>query len=213
VFAATLAAAVALGVVVPVMVGGFGWPVSPAAATGSARDPGTAPPAAPPATEATAATTVPARDLTADISAVASATAPDNVDDAGTPTTYTVDNLLDGTFSTAWRVEGDGDGVTIDLRLPGPSHLTEVGLVPGYAKVDPASGKDRFPLNRRIDEVSWRFDDGKVLHQRFEDAPRLQAIPVDVTAASVTIEIISTVLGDPDYDYTAISDVSVVGSS
>jgi hypothetical protein len=211
VFASTLTAAVALGVAIPVVLAGGAWQV-PGARTGPSPDAAPTPATASPAPTATPATAPPSRDLTSETTAVASATAPDNFDDAGTPTAYAADNILDGDASTAWRVKGDGDGVTIDLNWSGRSHITEVGLVPGYAKVDPASGTERFPLNRRIDEVRWRFEDGTVVPQQFEDDPRLQTIPVDVTAASVTIEITSTIAGHPDYDYTAISDVSVVGS-
>jgi hypothetical protein len=209
VFACTLAAAVALGVAISVGVANGEWP---AVSARSSPDAAPAPATAPPISETTQATTPPSRNLT-ELTAVASATAPDNFDDAGTPTTYAVDNVVDRNPSTAWRTKGDGHGVTIDLSWPTRSRITEVGLIPGYAKVDPVSGRDRFPLNRRIDEVRWRFDDGTVVPQHFVDGPRLQTISVDVIATSVTIEIASTIPGHPDYDYTAISDVSVVGSS
>jgi hypothetical protein len=212
VFASTLAAALVLVIAVPLMLAEGGWPRPPTGRTGSSEGAAVTPATSPPVSTTPAATPAP-RDLTSELTAVASATAPDNFDDAGVTTTYTVDHVLDGDPSTAWRVKGDGGRVTIELTWPARSHITEVGLVPGYAKIDPASRKDRFPLNRRIGEVHWRFDDGTVVPQQFQDAPRLQTIPVDVTATSVTIEIASTLPGHPDYDYTAISDVSVAGSS
>jgi hypothetical protein len=41
----------------------------------------------------------------------------------------------------------------------------------------------------------------------------MQRGTVDVTAGWVTVEIVATVPGDPDHDYTAISEISLVGTS
>jgi hypothetical protein len=41
----------------------------------------------------------------------------------------------------------------------------------------------------------------------------MQRVAVDVTAGWVLIQVVATVPGDPDHDYTAISDVSIVGTS
>jgi hypothetical protein len=153
-------------------------------------------------------------ELAGDAQASASATAPDNVDGAGNQTTYEAGNLLDDDPSTAWRVEGNGRGVTITFTLPGPFHLTEVGLIPGYAKIDPANGTDRFTQERRISRVRWRFDDQTSVTQDLDDAPEMQRTTVDVDTTSVVLEIVRTgAPGDPDFDYTAISDVSLTGSS
>jgi hypothetical protein len=145
--------------------------------------------------------------------AEASATAPDGVDDAGNPVSYDADNVLDDDPSTAWRAKGSGRRVVLGLRLQAPAHITQVGLIPGYAKTDPTTGKDRFRENRRIREVRWHFSNGTILPQRFQDEPTMQHIPVDQTADWVLIEIRTTVAGDPDHDYTAISDVSILGTT
>ena len=121
--------------------------------------------------------------------------------------------MLDDDPSTAWRVEGGGQGETVTLRLSGTAHITQVGLVPGYAKADPASGRDRFRENRRVREVRWHFSDGTVAGQRFQDQPTMQRAAVDVVASWVVIEIVATVPGDADHDYTPISDVSIVAAS
>ena len=71
------------------------------------------------------------------MTAAASATAPDSVDASGNPVSYPVSNVVDGNEQTAWRAVGDGHGVTVTLTLPSAAHLTEVGLIPGYAKLDP----------------------------------------------------------------------------
>ena len=47
--------------------------------------------------------------------------------------------------------------MSVTLTLPGSAHLIQVGLIPGYAKVDPTNGADRFRQERRIGEVRWRF--------------------------------------------------------
>lgn len=158
-------------------------------------------------------TTGPPSDLTRDLTASASGTAPDNFDDALTPTSYVAEQVLDGDRATAWRVEGDGAGVTVTLTFPATARIARVGLIPGYAKVDPKSHRNRFLQNRRIREVRWHFDNGTVVSQRFQDRASMQTIAVDVDAGSVVIEIVSTRPGHPDYDYTAISEVLVVGSS
>jgi Zn-dependent protease with chaperone function len=177
----------------------------------SGTNPGTSNASQP--TVTTSTTPEPPTELASTAAASASSTAPDSVDDAGNPVSYDATNVMDDNMSTAWRVEGDGRGVTVTLDLPAMVHLTKVGLVPGYAKLDPTTGKDRFPENRRIREALWRFSDGTVLQQRFQDQPTMQRGTVDVIASWITIEIVSTVPGDPDHDYTAISEISLVGTN
>jgi hypothetical protein len=91
-------------------------------------------------TVATSTTPQAPTELVSTASASASSTAPDSVDDAGNPVSYEAANVLDDNTSTAWRVAGDGRGVTVTLTLPATAHLTKVGLVPGYAKIDPTTG-------------------------------------------------------------------------
>ena len=99
------------------------------------------------------------------------------------------------------------------IELPAPARITGVGLIPGYAKTDPATGKDRFGENRRIREVRWHFDDGTAVAQRFQDQPTMQQIAVEATTSRVVVEILTTLPGDPDHDYTSISDISILGWS
>jgi hypothetical protein len=155
----------------------------------------------------------PAAELAADAVASASSTAPDSVDAAGNPISYAVGNLTDGDRQTAWRVAGDGRGETITFTLPSAVHLSRVGLVPGYAKVDPSNRVDRFPENRRVREVRWRFDDGTTVDQRFADTPEMQETEVDTTTRSVTIEVLASRPGTPDHDDLPISEVSLVGTT
>ncbi|MDT4986177.1 MAG: hypothetical protein QOI74_271 [Micromonosporaceae bacterium] len=143
---------------------------------------------------------------------IASVTAPDAVDDAGNTVNYAAANVLDGDPNTAWRAPGDGTAVTLTLLMPTAVHLVAIGLIPGYAKTDPATGVDRFPQNRRIAAVRWRFSGEPAVLQSFTDDSVMQRIAVDITAESVTLEIAATRPGISGFDYTAISDVSLVST-
>jgi hypothetical protein len=144
--------------------------------------------------------------------AQASATAPDSTDAAGNPVSYGVANVLDGDPATAWRLAGDGLGMEIVLDLGGTFHVTSVGLIPGYAKVDPTGDIDRFAENRRITSVRWDFADGSSVTQTFTESPTLQWLDVDVTTTWVRLRIMGTT-EDGGRDFTAISDVAVMGTS
>jgi uncharacterized RDD family membrane protein YckC len=159
--------------------------------------------------EATSAST----NVISGASASASATAPDSVDAGGNRVSYPASNVLDGDPTTAWRVPGNGQGITLTITLPQPVHLTQIGLIPGYAKVDPIDGVNRFRQNRRVKEVRWQFSNGSVVNQHFIDKPTLQRRRVDTITDVVTIEILASRPGDPHYNNTPISEVSLVGVS
>lgn len=129
---------------------------------------------------------------------------------------YAAQNTIDGDPATAWRAaEGDGVGQELVLTLPATTALTSVGLIPGYAKVDPATGVDRFPQNRRIARVSWIFDDGTSVEQAFADDRTLQIIPVKANTRSVRVKILESRPSATPADarnYTPISEVSLTGS-
>jgi Zn-dependent protease with chaperone function len=182
-------------------------------ATGTTGKPGTATGDTSGPAPTTTLASAPPTELTSNARAEASATAPDSVDDTGNPVSYDAANVLDGDPSTAWRVKGSGRGAVVAVRLPAPARITQVGLIPGYAKTDPVSGKDRFGENRRIRAVRWHFSDGTIIGQRFQDQPTMQQIAVEVTASWLLVEIVATVPGDPDHDYTPMSDVSIVGTT
>jgi hypothetical protein len=143
---------------------------------------------------------------------VASAQAPDASDSCQRPVSYQPINVRDNDPSTAWRVSGDGVGATLTLTLPANTHLTQVGLIPGYAKRDPCIDVDRFSQLRRITKVRWTFDGGKSVEQTFKDRPDLQSIDVDATTKTVTVLIEATTTEAPQLDFTSISDVRLLGS-
>ena len=85
-----------------------------------------------------------------------------------------------------------GNRQTLTFTFDGPTHLTSVGLIGGYVKVDPLTGVDRFPQNRRVKQVRWTFSDGSTVVQDLADSRSMQTINVDVTTTSATMEILAT---------------------
>jgi hypothetical protein len=72
---------------------------------------------------------------------------------------------------------------------------------------------NRFYQNRRVTKVRWSFSDGTTIDQAFTDKAKLQRTAVDVTTNWVEIEIMATRAGHPDFNYTPISEVSLIGTS
>lgn len=141
------------------------------------------------------------------------ATAPPTTDLDGTLVAYEAGQMGDGDPRTAWRTAGDASGRTITVTLTEPGVVTRVGLLNGYAKQ--VSGVDWYPNNRRILSVTWGFDDGTSVEQTFAERPAVQRLKVPpVQTGTVTITITSVTppgTGDLGRDYTAISEVSIIG--
>lgn len=153
----------------------------------------------PPATTVVVKTAVNAASISA---SAPTAPAPDA---CGKVNSFAATNLQDGDLSTAYRVKGTGVGRQIRFRLSGATHLKEVGLVPGWAKVD-CDGSDLFRQHRTIARVRWTFDGGRSVEQAFTVTPGLQVLPVDVVTKNVTLRILVT---NPPVgiNMTAISEV------
>ena len=156
-----------------------------------------------------------------ELAALASVTVPDtappNQDVSGNPVTYAGANMLDGVAETCWRMAGDGTGGEIVVTLPAETRLGSVGIVNGYAKAaQDAKGRelDWYHGNRRVLSVEWSFDDGTSIVQSLDDSTELQSLAVDVTTQVIRIrlaEVSPPGTGRAARDYTAISDLSVVG--
>jgi hypothetical protein len=143
--------------------------------------------------------------------ATASCQSGDSVDVAGNPVTYEPARAHDADLSTAWRCPGNGRGERLTLTLPDSTVVAQVGLVPGYAKTDPASGEDRYAQNNRITRVRWHFDDGSSYVQRMRGNPgdrslRTFRVPETVTSW-VELEILASAAGPRDT--VAISELAV----
>lgn len=82
--------------------------------------------------------------------------------------------------------------------------------MPGYAKVDPVDGTDRFQQNRVVTSVEYRFDDGTSVRATLDNEPTLQFTDVDVTTRTVTVEIASTT-PHGGRDFTPISEIEIYG--
>ena len=119
--------------------------------------------------------------------------------------------LQDGDFATAWRVKGDGVGRQIRLRLAAPTLITEVGMVPGWDKIDGCDGGDLFRQHRTVAKVRWIFDGGQVVEQQLSPTRTLQVLPVSVTTRNVIMQVMAT--NEPNgIDMTAISEVRLGGT-
>lgn len=152
--------------------------------------------------------------LTGTARAVAPSTSAPAVDASGAPTSYEAANLLDGDPTTCWRMDGDGSGAVLDLVLGRPRTVSRVGLVNGYAKVDPVSGADRYAEERRITRVTWTVGDQVVVQDLTDGTRSAQTVAVRPTSTDhVSVRIESTTPpGDPAFDKTAISDITLLGS-
>jgi len=117
--------------------------------------------------------------------------APHATDGAGRPVSYVPEQLIDGKLNTAWRCNGNGIGQVVAFTLPTGTSIAEVGLVNGYAKVDPASGARRYGEYRRITQVTWTFANGMSFQQSLTDGVKtLQKLSIPAQAGdTVTLTI------------------------
>jgi hypothetical protein len=134
-----------------------------------------------------------------------------SVDAAGNPVSYGPSRAHDADLSTAWRCDGAGVGERFTVELPEAVDVAELGVVPGYAKTDPANGVDRYAENNRITRVRWHLDDGSTFVQRMSPDPsdrsmRTMRIPASETR-SVVLEILRSQQGPRNT--VAISEVRV----
>ncbi len=157
-------------------------------------------------------------DVAGRASAKAPRTAAPNEDVNGDQVSYDASNMLDGVPETAWRAEGDASGLKLTFTLRSPTQLHSVGLVNGYAKTSTdRKGRtfDWYFGNRRIQSVTWIFDDKSKVRQDLTETRELQTVEVpDVVTKKVVLRI-GTVSapgeGNAARNFTAISEVSMVG--
>lgn len=141
--------------------------------------------------------------------------APPGVDAANVPVTYDPIHTLDGVGGTAWRCPGAAVGEQLVFDFGRPVTLASVGLVPGYDKIDPVDGTDRFGENRTVTAVTWRFDGGDAHRQEIASPSRSMArseLDEPVTTTRVVLEITRTGNDGAVRDFTTISDVAFTGS-
>ena len=131
-------------------------------------------------------------------------------DASGAKVSYAAANLTDGVADTTWRCDGTAIGKKIILALPDKTAIGEVGLIPGYAKTDDATGDDRYAENNRVTRVRWTIGD-IVIDQKMNgstDDRSLRLLRVPRTEADeVQLEILAVAKGPRNT--TAISEVQL----
>jgi hypothetical protein len=113
---------------------------------------------------------------------------------------------------------GDGTGKVLTITLARATHLTQVGLINGYAKIGEQGGKkvDWYAGNRRVLKVEWLFDDGSVVSQDLSQTRKLQTTDVDVTTKTVRLRLVEVSgpgKGKAARDMTAVSEVGLSGTT
>jgi hypothetical protein len=158
-------------------------------------------------------------EVTSQATVTVPATAEPSTDFDGNVVNFQAGNMLDGVPTTCWRMPGDGTGETITIELPTATRLTSVGLINGYAKTDlddSGNPMDWYAGNRRVLAVQWAFDDGSAITQDLTETKRLQRMEIEpATTSTVELRLLTVTppgVGPASRDYTAISDVALVGS-
>lgn len=174
---------------------------------------------APTAAEAAPVATPSAQPSALTITAVADCVSAPSRDAAGAVVDYGPPRMVDGRTDTAWRCDGDGAGKTIKVTFSSPAKIVGVGMIPGYAKTDPADGTDRYAQNRRIAQVRYTFDDGTTVEQSLttdagDRSTQTVAVP-GVTSSGMTVSIVRSVPGTGSganraSDRIAISELTVL---
>jgi TIR domain len=143
----------------------------------------------------------------------ASSTAPASRDAAGTRVTFEARNVMDSDEATAWRAPGRAVGETLTLTFDRPVRIVRVGLIPGYAKIDPVDGTDRVFQNYIIQRVRYDFGDGSSQTQDLRPVKRIQFVELEnpVVTDQITFVILDT-NDEADREYTAISEIEVYGN-
>ena len=144
------------------------------------------------------------------VQVTATHTAPSSTDGSGNVVTYLPKNVIDGDVESAWRAPGNGHGERITLVFDGPVSIVRVGLIPGYAKFDAATGVNRFEQDRIVTEVRYLIPGLPPTVQHFKPQPYPQYVRLSATASRITIEIVGTTQ-PAGANYTAISEIYVVG--
>ena len=152
----------------------------------------------------------------------ATCVAPEATDGGGNSVDYAPSNLLDGDRTTAWRCPGDASGHVVEFDLLGTygttANVASVGIVPGYDKVDPYTGVDRFTEMRRVASATWTCVNASgyqtySANQQYSPTRDMQMSYVPLTAcARLRLRIDSTLLPGGSLDFTPISEVTITGT-
>jgi hypothetical protein len=203
-----IAALLTAGIVAYLLVPRLTAPATPEPSATPAPTAAAAPPVVAPSAQPSALT----------ITAAADCVSAPSRDAAGAVVDYGPQRMVDGQTDTAWRCDGDGAGTTVKVTFSSPVKIVQVGMIPGYAKTDPADGTDRYAQNRRIAQVRYTFDDGTTVEQSLTTDPgdrSVQTVAVPgVTSSGMTVSIVRSVPGTGTgsiraSDRIAISELTV----
>lgn len=127
------------------------------------------------------------------VSAEATCVAPPSKDSANQTVRYDPANLVDNNPATAWRCDADLTP-TLTLTVPATEQIAAVGLINGYAKVDPGDRTDRYPLYRRVLQVRWTLPNGTTVEQTLADEQtQMQVLSIPVCGGGrVKLEVLRT---------------------
>ncbi|MFW6091506.1 MAG: discoidin domain-containing protein [Actinomycetota bacterium] len=140
------------------------------------------------------------------------------VDSDSNEVEYDPEFAIDGDHQTGWQCRGDGAGESLEIDLGGPHEVVAVGLIPGYAKVDPHDGTEWYPLNRRLTEVRWHLGE-TVVEQELDPDPAVRdmqqlELPDPVRTSALRMEIVSSVPGESSaHPNVAITELRVLATS
>jgi serine/threonine-protein kinase len=130
---------------------------------------------------------------------------------------YDPQYAVDGRPDTTWRVDGDGANQWIQLEFASEAGVTAIGIIPGYDKIDPTDGTDRFFQNRIVKLARFEFSGGQVVRASFSRDRTMQLVPIGgIRTRSIRIVIEETYPPPPaeqgGRDFTPISEVQVQGT-
>jgi hypothetical protein len=115
-------------------------------------------------------------------------------------------------------VAGDGVEQWLQLDFDSQVGITSIGLIPGYDKIDPGDGTDRFAQNRVVKVVRFEFSDGSSVRASFEQSREMQFVAFEqpIRTRSIRIVVEQTYPPPPvdqgGRDFTPISEVHVLGT-
>jgi serine/threonine-protein kinase len=140
-----------------------------------------------------------------------------SIDAQQNPVSYEPDKATDGAPDTTWRVSGDGVGQWIQLDFASEVGVQKVGIIPGYDKVDPFDGTDRFTQNRVVKRARLEFSNGIAFEATFEPRRDMQFVqlPQPIRTRWLRVVVLETyppAAAQDARDSTAISEIVVQGT-
>ncbi len=136
------------------------------------------------------------------------------IETRGRTIAYGPDLAVDGVKDTAWCVPGNGIGEMLELRFAFPLKISAVSFIPGYDKIDPDTGDDRFEENRKILAVRVSFNTATPYEIVLTGELRqyhIITLPRPIKTNRVWIEPLET--SGPsrsDRNYTCVSEAGVI---